>query len=51
MQSGEGSHGTLFVLRLCAFPERAPNARGATALDRTVFGSRTFFLRRGPGPA
>jgi hypothetical protein len=44
---GEGPHGTLYVLRLCGFPEGAPDARGATALERTVFGARTFFLRRG----
>jgi hypothetical protein len=43
---GEGPHGTLYVLRLCGFPEGAPDARGATALERTVFGARTFFLRR-----
>jgi hypothetical protein len=44
---GEGPHGTLYVLRLCGFPEGATDARGATALERTVFGARTFFLRRG----
>jgi hypothetical protein len=48
---GEGPHGTLYVLRLCAFPEGATDARGAMALERTVFGARTFFLRRGPAPA
>ena len=44
---GEGPHGTLYVLRLCGFPEGDTDARGATALERTVFGARTFFLRRG----
>jgi hypothetical protein len=44
---GEGPHGTLYVLRLCGFPEGAADARGATALECTVFGARTFFLRRG----
>jgi hypothetical protein len=44
---GEGPHGTLYVLRLCGFPEGAPDTRGATDLERTVFGARTFFLRRG----
>ncbi len=46
---GEGPHGTLYVLRLCGFPEGELDARGTTALERTVFGSRTFFLRREPG--
>jgi hypothetical protein len=41
---GEGPHGTLFVLRLSGFPEGATAARGATELERTVFGARTFFL-------
>ena len=49
MLSGEGPHGTLYVLRLCGFPEGDADARGATALERTVFGARTFFLRRGAG--
>jgi hypothetical protein len=44
---GEGPHGTLYVLRLCGFPEGATDARGTSALERTVFGARTFFLRRG----
>jgi hypothetical protein len=48
---GEGPHGTLFVLRLCGFPEGATDGRGATALERTVFGARAFFLRRGAGVA
>ena len=39
-------HGTLYVLRLCGFPEGAADARGLTDLERTVFGARTFFLRR-----
>ena len=47
---GEGPHGTLYVLRLCGFPEGAPDVRGATALERTIFGARTFFLGRGVGP-
>jgi hypothetical protein len=46
---GEGTHGTLYVLRLCGFPEGATDARGATALERAVFGSRAFFLRCGAG--
>jgi hypothetical protein len=44
---GEGPHGTLYVLRLCGFPEGPPDARGLSALERTVFGARAFFLRRG----
>jgi hypothetical protein len=44
---GEGPHGTLYVLRLCAFPEGDTDARAGTALERAVFGARTFFLRRG----
>ena len=46
---GEGPHGTLYVLRLCGFPEGREDDRGQTALERTVFGSRAFFLRRGAG--
>jgi hypothetical protein len=46
---GEGPHGTLYVLRLCGFPEGMPDARGTTALEWTVFGARAFFLRRGAG--
>jgi hypothetical protein len=44
---GEGPHGTLFVLRLCGFAAGPADARGRTALERTVFGPRVFFLRRG----
>jgi hypothetical protein len=47
---GEGPHGTLWVLRLCGFPEGAVDAEGATALGHTVFRRRTFWLTRGPGP-
>ena len=47
---GEGSHGTLWVLRRCGFLEGAEDAEGATTLERTVFGRRTFWLTTGPGP-
>jgi hypothetical protein len=43
---GEGPHGTLWVLSLCAFSEGDEDARGMTDLERTVFGRRVFFLRR-----
>ena len=46
---GEGCHGTLYVLRLCGFPEGGEDARGLTELERTVFSHRTFFLRRAAG--
>jgi hypothetical protein len=47
---GEGCHGTLWVLRLCGFPEGAADAGGHTRLERTVFGRRAFWLTTGPGP-
>jgi hypothetical protein len=47
---GEGCHGTLWVLRLCGFPEGAADAEGYTRLERTVFGRRAFWLTAGPGP-
>jgi hypothetical protein len=40
----------LWVLRLRAFPEGAADVEGYTRLERTVFGRRTFWLTRGPGP-
>ena len=46
---GEGCHGTLYVLRLCGFPEGGEDARGLTELERTVFSQRTVFLRRAAG--
>ena len=49
MTATRGPHGTLYVLRLCGFPEGAADARGATELERTVFGARTFFRCAGPG--
>jgi hypothetical protein len=48
--AGEGPHGTLWVLRLCGFPEGAADAEGYARLERTVFGRRAFWLTRGPGP-
>jgi hypothetical protein len=47
---GEGAHGTLWMLRLCGFPEGAADAEGYTPLERTVFGRRAFWLTTGPGP-
>jgi hypothetical protein len=47
---GEGPHGTLWVLRLCGFPEGAEDAEGYTRLARTVFGRRAFWLTTVPGP-
>ena len=46
---GEGPHGTLYVLRLCGFPEGATDSRGISTLEHTVFGACAFFLRRGAG--
>jgi hypothetical protein len=45
-REGEGPHGSLLVLRLCGFPERGTDSLGTAALERTVFGARTFFLRQ-----
>jgi hypothetical protein len=49
---GEGCHGTLWVLRLCGFPEGPEDARGHTGLERLAFGHRAFWLvrRQGQGP-